>query len=223
MMLKFTKDQKRKAFRTRSTSFQALLLIHNKSFNLNSKNVFNYEHILADDYKDINANITQKMSWVIFPWSECWQRSKLLCIAKIPKVFDSFINLTVHQVSYDGPAMFGDECKYGGMATYFRTNNHYKRASLWCEDVNSGDMSVRLAPLISESDVAEVWVVVYAYDAYSSLRANITVSLTDCVGVLIDISCPVPLTSQGSFTVWLIFNAYYTYTTLQIRLRGNKG
>ena len=104
-----------------------------------------------------------------------------LCVVDVNTKTDLQINVTLNKIVSDG--IYNPICKYGGIVTEEYLDNKYEESSTTCQN-HSGQIKQARSMYSSTSSLV---LILYWYSMYQNIMASLTLSLTRCKPVTIDL------------------------------------
>ena len=168
------------------TTYQAIIMIYQKIENSSQHGLYNANLLESKIMYNTTHNIPHSTIWLDghnkfvtqrFPLPACNGRKVTHCIVQVKSVPRQGVNITINNMFYNGPSMFGDWCIFGGIALYSKNhiNGKLRHVMIACEDIKYPDYP----QIFSSFNESEFWISLTAYKPYGNITVEL--SFTYCI------------------------------------------
>ena len=160
-----------------SSTFQCIIQILMYSDEVSNVGTFNY--ISKNFKKDIHINLNPQTYMLLqLPNIACFDN---LCVFNINTESNQQINVTLNKI--DSVGVYNPTCKYGGIVAGEYLDNRYKESTTICQRHDGQIEQSRSLYSLNSSLV----LVLYWYNRYHNIRVSLSLSLTRCKPINIDL------------------------------------
>ena len=162
-----------------TSTFQCIIQLKIQSSLRKYPNIIMYRSNYLNNNNSIFIDLTNHTNMTVqLPNTMCLDN---LCVVDVNTETDLQINVTFNKIVSEG--IYNPTCKYGGIVTEEYLNNEYDENPTICQN-HSGQIKQARSMYSSTSSLV---LILYWYSMYQNIMASLTLSLTRCKPVTIDL------------------------------------